>query len=243
MGVAEKSKHNIIITGSTSGIGLALAKRCADLGYRSLLLGRREWERNPFEGAEYARVDVTDGSALQQAIGDFEERWGAATLLVNNAGIMPLGRIDTQDPNEWQKVFDVNVIAMLSATQAVLPGMKAAGKGTIATISSIAGRNVYANHTAYSGSKFAVGAMMESMRREYAAYGVRFTTIAPGVVDTNLLSSVSDPQIVESYEEMKKRIDNGLCAKEVSDAVMYAYQLPNHVNVRELVIAPTKQES
>lgn len=239
----ESRAHNVIITGATSGIGRALALAGAERGYRMLLIGRRAWDGPELAGAHHAQVDVREPEALRAAISDFEHQCGATTLLVNNAGIMPLGAIHSQDPSEWHAAFEVNALPMLHASQAVLPRMMEARTGTIVTISSIAGRNVYANHTAYSGTKFAVHAMMESMRREYARYGIRFITVAPGVVDTDLLTSVSDPSIVESYTAMKERLDRGLSPSDVAESVLHAYELPQSVCVRELVIAPTSQES
>lgn len=237
------SAERIVITGGTSGIGRATASAFAQRGYRSLVLGRRAWDGPGLEGATHARVDVRDGAALRQVIQEYERAEGPVSLLVNNAGIMPLGKIDSQDPAEWTAAFEVNTLAVLHASQAVLPGMIRRGTGTIMSVSSIAGRNVYANHTAYSGTKFAVHAMMESMRKEHAAHGIRFTTIAPGIVDTDLLSSVTDTGIAGSYQATKDRLDGGLTAEDIAENIVSAYELPQRVCVRELVIAPTSQES
>lgn len=237
------NQHNVVITGATSGIGLALAHACSEEGYNTLLLGRRPWEGDRLPGATHAQVDVADAAALRSAISSFEAAHGAVTLLVNNAGIMPLGQIHNQDPAEWHQLFAVNALAVLEASQAVLPGMMEARTGTIVTVSSIAGRNVYANHTAYSGTKFAAHAMTESMRKEYAKYGIRFTAVAPGVVDTDLVSGITDAGISESYQAMKDRINGGLVPQDIAESILHLYHLPQQVCIRELVIAPTSQES
>lgn len=235
----------VVITGASSGIGKATARAFSARGYRTLLLARRrdEMEGLHLSGAECVAVDVTHGESLKLAIRDYEAAQGPVSLLVNNAGIMPLGKVHDQDPAEWARVFETNALSVLHASQAVLPGMMARRGGTVVSVSSIAGRNVYANHTAYSGSKFAVHAMMESMRREYASYGIRFSVVAPGIVDTQLLSSVSDAQIVDSYQKTKDRLHGGLTADQIAESIVMIHEQPNSVCIRELVIAPTSQES
>lgn len=235
----------VVITGASSGIGKATAQAFSARGYRTLLLARRgeALESLQLPDSEWRTVDVTDGQALKQAVLDYEAESGPISLLVNNAGIMPLGKVHDQDPAEWARVFETNALSVLHASQAVLPGMMVRSAGTVVSVSSIAGRNVYANHTAYSGSKFAVHAMMESMRREYAAYGIRFSTVAPGIVDTHLLTSVSDAQIVDSYQKTKDRLNGGLTAAQVAESIVMIHEQPNSVCIRELVIAPTSQES
>lgn len=235
----------VVVTGDSSGIGAATAQAFGLRGYPTLLLARRSELVEELDVPEsLARsVDVTDRVALAAALDEAVERFGRPDLLVNNAGIMPLGRVVDQDPEEWRRLFDVNCLGLLTATQLVLPGMVAAGGGTVVNISSIAGRNVYANHAVYSGTKFAVHAMTETMRREHAEDGVRFSVVAPGIVDTDLLVSVSDASIVESYEATKQRLHGGLHPDTVAEAIVGLYELPQDVCVRELVIAPTSQAS
>ena len=235
----------VVITGASSGIGKATAQAFASRGYHTLLLARRreEMEHLQLQGAECVSVDVTDGESLRRTILEYVAANGPISLLVNNAGVMPLGKVHRQDPAEWTNAFETNALSVLHATQAVLPGMMARGGGTVVSVSSIAGRNVYANHTAYSGSKFAVHAMMESMRREYASYGIRFSVVAPGIVDTHLLLSVSYSQIVDSYQKTKDRLHGGLTAPQVAESIVMIYEQPDSVCIRELVIAQTSQES
>jgi NADP-dependent 3-hydroxy acid dehydrogenase YdfG len=115
--------------------------------------------------------------------------------------------------------------------------------GTVVNVSSLAGRNVYANHTVYSGTKFAVHSMTESMRREYAASNIRFQLVSPGMVETELLETTSVQSIKDSYRAARTSIGGGLDAASVAEAVRYAYELPQHVCIREIVLAPTRQAS
>ncbi len=243
--MSDRTEGAVVITGASSGIGRATAIAFASRGYRTLLLSRRRQEmlELALDNSECVSVDVTDGDLLRGTIAQFEKQSGPISLLVNNAGIMPLGKVHQQDPAEWAKVFETNALSVLHATSAVLPGMIAREAGTVVSVSSIAGRSVYANHTAYSGSKFAVHSMMESMRREYAASGLRFSTVAPGIVDTHLLSTVSDESIVASYQQTKDRLHGGLKAEQIAEAIVMIHEQPNSVCIRELVIAPTSQES
>jgi NADP-dependent 3-hydroxy acid dehydrogenase YdfG len=235
----------VVITGASSGIGAATAQAFGRRGYPTLLLARRAEliEALDVPGSLARSVDVTDPDALAAALDEAVERYGPPDLLVNNAGVMPLSRVITQDPAEWRTLFDVNCLGLLTATQLVLPRMVARGRGTVVNISSIAGRNVYANHAVYSGTKFAVNAMTETMRREHAEDGVRFSLVSPGIVDTDLLVSVSDPAIKEAYEATKERLHGGLDAETVAETIVGLYELPQDVCVRELVIAPTSQAS
>jgi NADP-dependent 3-hydroxy acid dehydrogenase YdfG len=235
----------VVITGASSGIGAATAQAFGSRGYPTLLLARRAEliEQLQVPDSLARSVDVTDREALAAALEEATARYGAPDLLVNNAGVMPLSRVVDQDPEEWRTLFDVNCLALLTATQLVLPGMVAAGRGTVVNISSVAGHHVYPNHAVYSGTKFAVNAMTETMRREHADDGVRFSLVSPGIVDTDLLVSVSDAAIKESYEATKKRLSGGLEAATIAETIVGLYELPQDVCVREVVIAPTSQAS
>ncbi|MCV5646326.1 SDR family oxidoreductase, partial [Escherichia coli] len=131
---------------------------------------------------------MTDKASFEAAIEKAEALHGPVDALVNNAGVMLLGQIDTQDASEWKRMFDVNVIGLLNGMQSVLAPMKARNSGTIINISSIAGKKTFPDHAAYCGSKFAVHAISENVREEVASSNVRVTTIAPGAVETELLS-------------------------------------------------------
>ena len=234
----------VLITGSSSGIGAATAKEFSDGGHPLLLIARRvqQSEALGLPNALCAAVDVTRRDAVEEAVQRAVEEYGPPDLLVNNAGIMPLGTVGAQNPDEWQRLFDTNCVALLNVTQVVLPYMLAARRGTVVNVSSIAGRNLYAGHMAYCGTKFAVHAMSEQMRRELSARNIRVCVIAPGMVETELLDGTTAPDIKKDYLAYKQSIGGAIEAVHVARSIWSMYQMPQDVCIRELVIAPTKQE-
>ncbi|WP_214804933.1 SDR family oxidoreductase [Exiguobacterium sp. s46] len=233
----------IAITGATSGIGHAIARTFIQKGYRVLLLGRRidRLASLASDDVLIRQVAVTDRVALDAALADATEAFGPVEAIINNAGRMLLGQIETQDAEEWEEMFDVNALGVLHGMQAVLPSMVKRKTGTIINISSIAGKKTFADHAAYVGTKFAVHAMSENVRGEVASHGVRVMTIAPGVVETELLGHTTSDAIKDGYNEWKQSIDGGLDPQVVADTVLFAFEQPQHVNIREIVLAPTKQ--
>ncbi|ATP29002.1 oxidoreductase [Chromobacterium violaceum] len=239
------NKPLIVITGASSGIGAAAAKRFSQAGHPLLLLARRvdKLEALELPNTLCRRVDVSDGAQLQAALVEAEARFGPADAIVNNAGVMLLGAMAKQDPDEWQRMLDVNVKGLLNGIHVVLAGMVARGRGTIINISSIAGRKTFPNHVAYCGTKFAVHAISENLREEVAASGVRVITIAPGAVETELLGHTTDEAIKAGYQEWKQQMGGVLEADDVAEAIAYAYGQPQRVCVREIVLAATGQSA
>ena len=237
-------KKLVVITGASSGIGEAIARQLSAAGHPLLLLARRvdRLEALGLPNCLCAGVDVTDHQAVEQAVRQAESQYGDTDLLVNNAGVMLLDQIDVQSPSEWKQMFDVNVLGLLNGMQAVLAPMKARNGGTIINISSIAGRKTFGNHAAYCGTKFAVHAISENVREEVADANVRVITIAPGAVETELLSHTSSPEIIEGYESWKETMGGAIAADDVANAVSFAYQQPQSVCVREIVLAATRQQ-
>lgn len=237
------TKPLIAITGASSGIGAAMAKRFSDAGHPLLLLARRveKLEALNLPNTLCRAVDVTNPDALQSAIQEAEEIYGPVDLMVNNAGVMLLGQIDTQDPAEWKKMFDVNVIGLLHGVQSVLSDMKARKGGTILNISSIAGRKSFPNHAAYVGTKFAVSAMSENIREEVADDNVRVMTICPGVVGTELIDHTTDEQIKSDYADWRESIGGALEPDDIARTAEFMYGQPQGMNIREVVVGPTRQ--
>ncbi|MDO6811030.1 SDR family oxidoreductase [Zobellia galactanivorans] len=238
------SKKLVVITGASSGIGKATAELFSKNGHPLLLIARRIELIEGFNlpNTLCKKVDVTDIDTLKNAIAAAEEKFGPVDCMINNAGMMLLGDIATQDPLEWKKMFDVNVLGLLNGMQAVLPQMKTRQSGTIINTSSIAGRKTFANHAAYCGTKFGVHAITENAREEAALYNVRMVTIAPGAVETELLSHTTSEEIKEGYENWKKEMGEILNPVDIANAMWYAYNQPQGVNIREIVIAATKQQ-
>ncbi|GAM57810.1 oxidoreductase [Vibrio ishigakensis] len=237
-------KKLVVITGASSGIGKAIALRLSEQGHPLLLLARRveRLEEMNLPNTLCAKVDVTDINSFAQAIKKAEEQFGEAEVLVNNAGTMLLGQIDTQDAQEWKRMFDVNVLGLLNGMQTVLEPMKKRNTGTIVNISSIAGKKTFPNHAAYCGTKFAVHAISENVREEVAAHNVRVTTIAPGAVETELLSHTTSDEIKQGYDDWKEDMGGVLAADDVARAVEFAISQPQSVCIREIALAPTKQQ-
>jgi NADP-dependent 3-hydroxy acid dehydrogenase YdfG len=187
-------------------------------------------------------VDVTDRAAVAGAVEAAVEKYGKPDLLVNNAGIMPLGVLEEQNPAEWQQLFDVNCVSLLNVSQIVGRHMLDQGHGTIVNIGSIAGKNVYANHMAYCGTKFAVHAITEQMRREFAGRNIRVCLVAPGMVETELLDSTTNEEIKGGYLAYKASVGGAIDPVHIARSMLTMYRMPQDVCVRELVIAPTRQE-
>jgi len=237
-------KKLVVITGASSGIGESLAQHMSALGHPLLLIARRLERLQALElpNAICAQVDVCDQAAFNNAVKGAVAQFGPVDLLINNAGVMMLGQIDTQDASEWKTMYDVNVLGLLNGMQSVLSSMKGDNTGTIINISSVAGRKTYGNHAAYCGTKFAVHAISEMVREEVADSNVRVITIAPGAVETELLSHTTSNKIIDDYHSWKDSMGGVLAPIDVTNAVAYAYQQPQNVCIREIVLAPTKQQ-
>ncbi len=237
-------KKLVVITGASSGIGAATAKLFSEQGHPLLLIARRieMLENLGLPNTFCRKVDVTILDDLKNAISEAEEEFGPVDCIINNAGVMLLGDIASQNPEEWKKMFDVNIIGLLNGMQAVLPKMKENKSGTIINTSSIAGRKTFPNHAAYCGTKFGVHAITENAREEAANFNVRMVTIAPGAVETELLSHTTSNEIKDGYEAWKDDMGGVLHANDIANAMWYAYKQPQGVNIREIVIAATKQQ-
>ena len=237
-------KSLVVITGASSGIGKAIAQKFSSDGHPLLLLARRveKLEELNLPNTICKKVDVTDFDAFRDAVTEAEAVYGPVDCMVNNAGVMLLGQVDVQSPKEWTNMFNVNVLALLNGMQSVLSSMKERKGGTIINLSSIAGKKTFPNHAAYCGTKFAVHAISENVREEVADSNVRVITIAPGAVETELLSHTTFEEIKEGYETWKKGMGGAIVPENIADTVSFAYNQPQNVCVREIVIAATGQQ-
>ena len=238
------NKPLIVITGASSGIGAAMAKRFSEEGHPLLLVARRldNIEALNLPDTLCRKVDVTDRAAFDAAIKDAEAQYGPLDSLINNAGVMVLGQIESQAPDEGRKMFDVNVLALMNGMQAVLEDMKARHSGTIIKSSSAACKKSFANHAAYCGTKFAVSAITENVREEVADLGVRVMAICPGAVETELLEHTTSQEIIDGYEAWKTSMGGVLVPDDIARTAVFMYTQPQGVNIRDLVIAATRQQ-
>jgi len=240
------SKPLVIITGASSGIGLATARLFSAHGHPLLLVARRleAMQALALPDVLALSVDVTDRAALTAAVQQAEARFGPADAIINNAGVMLLGDITQQDPEQWDRMLDVNVKGVLNGVHAVAAGMTQRKRGTIINVSSVAGRKTFPNHVAYVGTKFAVHGLSENLREELSTHNVRVTTIAPGAVETELLSHTTDESIKTGYQAWKADMGGKvLTAEDVANAIHYAYAQPAGVCIREIMLAATRQQA
>ncbi len=239
-------KNLVVITGASSGFGKALALEFNKAGYPLLLLARRleKLEEFKLENTICEKVDVTDKLVFENAIRKAEAIYGKTDLLINNAGIMLLGNIESQDPQEWKDMLDVNLMGVMNGMQIVMEDMKSRQCGTIINVSSIAGVKPFGNHAAYCATKYGVVGLSEVARGELSQHNVRVMRICPGAVDTELLSHTTSDSIKEGYNAWKEATGVGsITAEDVAKTIKFAYELPQGVNLREIQIADTKQDA
>ncbi len=236
-------KPLVVITGASSGIGAATAKTFSEAGHPLLLVSRRleRMENLKLPNSLARSVDVLDIKSFAEAVSEAETLYGPVDLLVNNAGYMNLEHTAQQSSQEWQKQFEVNCIGLLNSTSVIFPEMIKRKSGTIVNIGSTAGRNIYENHTAYNGTKYAVKAMSESLRREASPHNVRVIMVSPGLVDSELTNGTSNTEILEAREIYRESIGGALRGEDIAQGILFAYQQPQNLCVWELVMAPTKQ--
>ncbi|MDR0280378.1 MAG: SDR family oxidoreductase [Paucimonas sp.] len=239
-------KPLIIITGASSGIGEACARLFAAAGHPLLLLARRleRMQALDLPNTLCRAVDIRDRESFAAAVAEAEAAYGPADALINNAGVMLLGHMHEQDPEQWERMLDINVKGLLNGIHLLVGGMIERRHGTLINVSSVAGRKTFPNHVAYVGTKFAVHGISENLREELSPHDVRVVTIAPGAVETELLGHTTDEGIKQGYQQWKEQDMGGqvLAAEDVANAIAYAYQQPQHVCIREIVLAATRQQ-
>ena len=173
-------------------------------------------------------------------------KWGyGATLSIVSLVLTPASPGSPtsagRTPSEWDEMIDVNTKGVMNAVHAVMNGMMGRRHGTLVMMSSIAGRKVYPDHTVYCGTKYFVHGVSESLREYLSAYGVRVIVISPGVVETEVLDGVTDPETLAGYKENKAGMGGGTGADTVADLILGAYRLPQEALVQEICLTPTRQ--
>jgi NADP-dependent 3-hydroxy acid dehydrogenase YdfG len=241
-----------LITGASSGIGRAVGRALAAPGVTVALLARRadallaiarEVERMGGTALPVA-ADLADPARARDAVAQVTDVAGRVDVLVNNAGVMSLGRVEHADPGEWAPMVDVNLTGMLAVTHAALPALLAAARGPngvsdIVTISSLSASFPAPGRAVYSATKAAGRAFSEALRREVAGRGVRVSVIEPGLVRTQLRDRL-DPALVRELRDLADP-PQALQPEDVAGLVRFLVGLPANVNVSEAVIRPTSQ--
>lgn len=239
-------KKLVVITGASSGFGMAMANAFANDGYPMLLLARRveKMQALNLPNTLCRNVDVRDKVSFESAVREAEEVYGKTDLMVNNAGMMLLGDLSKQDPSEWQKMLDVNVMGVMNGMQIVMKDMQERKSGTIINLSSIAGVQPFGNHAAYCASKYGVTGLTAVARGEMSAYNVRVLSINPGAVTTELLGHTTDQGIIDDYNEWKETVGAvNITAADVATTIKFAYELPQSVSLRQIIITDTMQDA
>ncbi|MCX4695466.1 SDR family oxidoreductase [Streptomyces sp. NBC_01408] len=232
----------VAITGASSGIGEATARRLAADGHR-LFLGARRTDRLDALSREideaggtaaFQRLDVTDAADVRAFVAAAREHYGRMDVMVNNAGVMPLSPLDALKVDEWDRMIDVNVRGVLHGIAAALPVMRAQGGGHFVNVASVGAYEVSPTAAVYCATKFAVRAISEGLRQESDG-SVRVTLVSPGVTGSELADGISDPA---AREAMKAYRAVALPASAIAEAIAYAVAQPAEVDVNEIVVRP-----
>lgn len=238
----------ILITGATSGIGEACARKFAVMGSNLILNGRNmdKLERLKQEltalGIEVLTLpfDVRDRQAMHQALDSLQGQWKAIDVLINNAGlVLGMDKEHEGSLDEWDVVIDTNIKALLAMTRMVVPGMVERGCGHVINIGSIAGDAAYAGGSVYCATKAAVKALSDGLRIDLVDTPLRVTNIKPGMVETNfsVIRFRGDQQKADAvYEGIQP-----LTGDDIADVVYYAASAPAHVQIAEVLVMPTYQ--
>lgn len=235
----------ILITGASSGIGAGIARELAKTDAILLLGARRESrlaalaEELQFKGAEVAikALDVTRREEMTQFVEYALERWGRVDVMINNAGIMPLSPMASLRVEEWEQMIDVNIKGVLYGIASVLPTMLAHQRGHIINIASIGALAVSPTAAVYCATKFAVRAISDGLRQENSQ--LRITCVHPGVVESELASTITDPAAAEAMQHYRAI---ALQPDAIGRAVRYAIEQPEEVDVNEIVVRPTRTQ-
>jgi serine 3-dehydrogenase len=240
-----------LITGASSGIGLSCARRFAADG-AGLVLWARRADRLERAAAELrtahrvpvrvAGVDVRDRAAVNRAAEALAADGAVPDILLNNAGLAAgLAKLQEGDPDDWDRMIDTNLKGLLNVSRAILPLMVARGTGHVVNIGSTAGHQVYQSGNVYNATKYGVKALTEGMNLDVAGTRVRVSSVDPGHVHTEF----AEVRFHGDTARAKKLYDGfrPLSPDDVADAVAYVVNLPEHVNILDLVILPAAQRS
>lgn len=249
--MAMSLKNKIVfITGASSGMGKASAEQFAAAGARLIITARRKERLETLARALHERyhvdvlplsLDVQDRKQTDTLIKGLSESWQSIDVLLNNAGVaLTSDKFQDADPENWDKMIQINLCGLLYVTHAILPGMIARDRGHIINVSSTAGYDYYPRGNVYCATKHAVKAISKSLRLDLIGTSLRVTDIAPGMTETEF-SEVrwqDSARAKEMYAGFTP-----LAAEDIADAIVYCATRPLHVDISEMVIFPTAQAS
>ncbi|WP_445630495.1 SDR family oxidoreductase [Nostoc sp. DSM 114167] len=236
----------VIITGASSGLGEATAKRLAASGAKLMLAARREDRLKELVGAiaksggtaTYQVTDVADSAQVEALAKETLSTYSRIDVLINNAGLMPLSALDQVKVEEWERMIDINIKGVLYGIAAVLPIMRQQKSGHVINLSSVAGHKVFPGAAVYCATKYAVRAISEGLRLESNGE-IRSTNISPGAVATELANTITDKDAAAGINQL---YEIAIDADAIARAIAYAIEQPSDVDVNEMIIRPTRQE-
>lgn len=237
----------VVITGASSGLGAATARRLASEGAKVVLGARRADKLEALVeeigqaggNALAVATDVTKRDDVRKLVDSAVERFGQIDVMLNNAGLMPLAPYDRLKVDEWDRMIDVNIKGVLYGIAAALPHMQARKSGHIINVSSVYGHIVVPGAGVYCGTKWAVRAISEGLRQEVKPYNLRTTIISPGAVATELLDQISQKDILDKIKDFVAEI--AVPADTFARMVSFAISQPDDVDVSEILFRPTVQ--
>lgn len=243
-------KKIALITGATSGIGEACARKFAEGGYDLILTARRadkleaikqELEANG-TAVKTLVFDVRDAEASAKAVASLDDQWNRIDVLINNAGLaLGLEKEYEGDLEDWNTMIDTNIKGLLTMTRLIVPGMIQRNEGHVINVGSVAGDAAYAGGNVYCATKAAVKAITDGLRIDVAESAVRVTNLKPGLVETNF-SNIRFHGDNERADNVYKGI-TPLTGADIADVAFYAASAPKHVQIAEVLILATHQAS
>lgn len=233
----------VLITGASSGIGEATARLLAKHGAHVVLGARRTDKLEAISAAiqaeggsaRFRALDVTRLEDVQAFVAFAQETFGRVDVIINNAGVMPLSKLEALKIDEWNRMIDVNIRGVLHGIAAGLPLMQKQKRGQFINLSSIGGHAVVPTGAVYCATKFAVGAISEGLRQEVGG-DIRVTVISPGVTESELAETITDPGTVQYMKEFRQV---AIPASAIARTILFAIEQPDDVDVSEIIVRPT----
>jgi len=238
----------VVITGASSGLGEATARRLSEEG-AALVLAARRAERieklaNTIEenGGKAVAIptDVTNAQQVQSLVDSAVQKFGKVDVILNNAGVMPLSALESLKVHEWEQMIDVNIKGVLYGIAAALPYMKKQKSGHFINVSSVAGHKIFGGSAIYSATKSAVRVISEGLRQEVTPYNIRTTIISPGAVKTELLEHITESDIQTANQAYVGKV--GLTPDAFARLIAFAISQPEEMDINEILFRPTAQE-
>ncbi|MFC5698604.1 SDR family oxidoreductase [Pseudomonas sp. GCM10022186] len=236
----------VVITGGSSGLGAETARHLVKAGAK-VALGARRLDRLEAlaqelgsENCTVFKVDVAERDQVGAFVNHAVKTFGRIDVMINNAGVMPLGPLELLRLDEWDQCIDVNIKGVLWGIAAALPHFKAQNSGQFINVASVAGHRVGVGTAIYSATKHSVRVISEGLRQEVKPYNIRTTILSPGAVDTELPASVKAEGIAQGVAQFYEA--TAIPASSFARCVLFAMSQPEDVDINEILFRPTKQD-